>query len=64
MYRKKIEPARTFLDFALYVTFFPQLVAGPIVRAQELISQFYEEKKAKNPKLTNILSKSQYIRFF
>ncbi|PKQ44267.1 membrane-bound O-acyltransferase family protein [Confluentibacter flavum] len=46
MYRKKIEPARTFLDFALYVTFFPQLVAGPIVRAQELISQFYEEKKA------------------
>lgn len=46
MYRKKINPARTFLDFALYVTFFPQLVAGPIVRAQELISQFYEEKKA------------------
>lgn len=46
MYRKKIEPAKTFLDFALYVTFFPQLVAGPIVRAQELISQFYEEKKA------------------
>jgi alginate O-acetyltransferase complex protein AlgI len=45
MYKRKIEPARTFLDFALYVTFFPQLVAGPIVRAQDLISQFYEEKK-------------------
>jgi len=42
----KIEPAKTFLDFALYVTFFPQLVAGPIVRAQDLITQFYEEKKA------------------
>ncbi|MDR5590979.1 MBOAT family O-acyltransferase [Christiangramia sp. SM2212] len=46
MYYKKIKPARTFLDFALYVTFFPQLVAGPIVRASELISQFYEPKKA------------------
>ena len=46
MYNKKIERARTFLDFALYVTFFPQLVAGPIVRAQDLITQFYEEKKA------------------
>ena len=46
MYNKKIKPARTFLDFALYVTFFPQLVAGPIVRAKDLITQFYEEKKA------------------
>ncbi|WP_411768148.1 MBOAT family O-acyltransferase [Winogradskyella sp. A3E31] len=46
MYKRKIKPARTFLDFALYVTFFPQLVAGPIVRAKDLITQFYEEKKA------------------
>jgi len=46
MYLKRTEKAKTFLDFALYVTFFPQLVAGPIVRARELISQFYEEKKA------------------
>ncbi len=46
MYHKKIERARTFLDFALYVTFFPQLVAGPIVRAKDLITQFYEPKIA------------------
>lgn len=46
MYYKKIKPANTFLDFALYVTFFPQLVAGPIVRAKDLITQFYEPKKA------------------
>ena len=46
MYKRKTERARTFLDFALYVTFFPQLVAGPIVRAQDLVTQFYEEKKA------------------
>lgn len=46
MYLKRTERAKTFLDFALYVTFFPQLVAGPIVRAGDLIGQFYEEKKA------------------
>jgi alginate O-acetyltransferase complex protein AlgI len=46
IYKNKIKPAKTFLDFALYVTFFPQLVAGPIVRAQDLITQFYEEKRA------------------
>jgi alginate O-acetyltransferase complex protein AlgI len=46
MYYRRLEPARTFLDFALYVTFFPQLVAGPIVRAKELINQFYSPKSA------------------
>lgn len=46
MYYQRTKPADTFLDFALYVTFFPQLVAGPIVRSSELIPQFYESKKA------------------
>lgn len=46
LYKRKIKPAKTFLDFALYVTFFPQLVAGPIVRSDELVPQFYEPKKA------------------
>lgn len=46
MYYRKNEPARSFLDFALYVTFFPQLVAGPIVRSKELIPQFYTPKRA------------------
>lgn len=46
MYYKRNKPAKTFLDFALFVTFFPQLVAGPIVRAPELIPQFYKAKKA------------------
>lgn len=46
MYYKRNEPAKSFLDFALYVTFFPQLVAGPIVRSKELIPQFYTPKKA------------------
>ena len=39
VYRGVIRPTRSFLDFALYVAFFPQLVAGPIVRARELLPQ-------------------------
>ena len=34
-----IEPVRNFLDFGFYLSFFPQLVAGPIVRAKEFIPQ-------------------------
>jgi alginate O-acetyltransferase complex protein AlgI len=46
VYHRKSEPCPTFIDFALYVTFFPQLVAGPIVRATDLIPQFREERHA------------------
>ena len=46
IYNRKAKPASTFLDFALYVTFFPQLVAGPIVRAGGLLGQFVKPKKA------------------
>jgi D-alanyl-lipoteichoic acid acyltransferase DltB (MBOAT superfamily) len=39
LYRRKVEPCRDFLDFALFVAFFPQLVAGPIVRAKHFLPQ-------------------------
>ncbi|MFQ5705460.1 MAG: MBOAT family O-acyltransferase [Gemmatimonadales bacterium] len=39
VYRRQLEPAESFLDFALFVTFFPQLVAGPIVRASHFLPQ-------------------------
>ncbi|PCJ82229.1 MAG: membrane-bound O-acyltransferase family protein [Bacteroidetes bacterium] len=39
VYRKDIEPVKSFRDFGCYVTFFPQLVAGPIVRAKSFIPQ-------------------------
>ena len=42
MYRRKLEPVRNILDFGFYVSFFPQLVAGPIVRASEFIPQLYK----------------------
>ena len=40
VYLRRAEPAKSFLDFALFVTFFPQLVAGPIVRPTHLLPQF------------------------
>jgi alginate O-acetyltransferase complex protein AlgI len=38
--RRKRAPVYSLLDYALYITFFPQLIAGPIVRHHELIGQF------------------------
>jgi alginate O-acetyltransferase complex protein AlgI len=43
VYRSKIEPVRNIIDFGFYVSFFPQLVAGPIVRASEFIPQLYDK---------------------
>ncbi|QBG45966.1 MBOAT family protein [Verrucomicrobia bacterium S94] len=42
VYRKRELPSDSMLDFALYVTFFPQLVAGPIVRSNEFLPQLQE----------------------
>ena len=42
IYRKKLKPVSHVIDFAFYVSFFPQLVAGPIVRASEFIPQIYK----------------------
>ncbi len=39
IYRRKLEPTRDLLDLALFVGFFPQLVAGPIVRAADFLPQ-------------------------
>lgn len=43
VYRGKTEPVRRFTDFAFYVSFFPQLVAGPIVRAAQFIPQLKQK---------------------
>jgi len=41
IYRKEIEPTKSFLDYLFFISFFPQLVAGPIVRAKDFIPQIY-----------------------
>jgi D-alanyl-lipoteichoic acid acyltransferase DltB (MBOAT superfamily) len=43
VYRKKIKSVTSIVDYAFYVTFFPQLVAGPIVRAAEFIPQLFQK---------------------
>lgn len=45
VYRNHLKPVRSILDFGFYVSFFPQLVAGPIVRAADFIPQLYQEYK-------------------
>ncbi|MBN8575420.1 MAG: MBOAT family protein [Cytophagales bacterium] len=42
VYRKKIKPVNHLLDYAFYISFFPQLVAGPIVRAADFLPQIYK----------------------
>jgi alginate O-acetyltransferase complex protein AlgI len=46
MYKRKSEPVRSLLNFSLFVTFFPHLVAGPIVRPPQLVPQFESPRKA------------------
>ncbi|MHC5110612.1 MAG: MBOAT family O-acyltransferase [Planctomycetota bacterium] len=51
VYRRKITPTRNLLHFALFVSFFPQLVAGPIVRAADFLPQLgrnpsFDDQKA------------------
>lgn len=45
IYKRKLEPARDFISFSTFVSFFPQLVAGPIERATHLLPQFYKKRE-------------------
>lgn len=45
VYRGKLKPVKNIIDFGFYVSFFPQLIAGPIVRAAEFIPQLYQKFK-------------------
>jgi D-alanyl-lipoteichoic acid acyltransferase DltB (MBOAT superfamily) len=44
VYRRKLEPTRDLIAFSAFVTFFPQLVAGPIERATNLLPQFFQKR--------------------
>lgn len=43
IYRKEITPAKNYIDYLFFVSFFPQLVAGPIVRAKDFLPQIYSK---------------------
>ena len=44
VYKKKLEPTKDFIAFTAFVSFFPQLVAGPIERATNLLPQFFSKR--------------------
>lgn len=45
VYKKKLEPTKDLIAFSAFVSFFPQLVAGPIERATNLLPQFYKKRE-------------------
>ena len=45
IYHKKLEPTKDIIAFFTFISFFPQLVAGPIERARDLLPQFFTPKK-------------------
>jgi alginate O-acetyltransferase complex protein AlgI len=51
VYLRRAAPAQNFLDYALFVTFFPHLVAGPIMRPTELVPQFAQPRNASGDQL-------------
>ncbi len=51
VYQKRLKPTRDFFDFALFVAFFPQLVAGPIERARNLLPNITNERDFAWPRL-------------
>ncbi|PRQ03044.1 Peptidoglycan O-acetyltransferase [Enhygromyxa salina] len=62
VYRKKIRPTSSFLRFFLYVSFFPQLIAGPIERAGHLLVQF-DQAATRRFQVDNLVSGAQLIVF-
>ncbi len=48
VYRREIEPSRSLIDVSLYLSFFPHLLAGPIVRAKKLIPAFHGTPRRPN----------------
>ncbi len=53
VYRRKLKPTKDFIAFSAFVSFFPQLVAGPIERATHLLPQFYSKRKFDSTKAVN-----------
>lgn len=45
VYKRRLEPTKDFIAFSSFVSFFPQLVAGPIERATHLLPQFYKKRQ-------------------
>ena len=53
VYKGKLKPTKNFIAFMAFVSFFPQLVAGPIERATNLLPQFYKKRSFNHNKAVN-----------
>ena len=53
VYRQKLTPTQDFIAFSAFVSFFPQLVAGPIERASNLLPQFFSKRTFSEEKATD-----------
>ena len=64
VYRGKLKPSESLREFALFVAFFPQLVAGPIVRASEFLPQLREklQKFETNQKIKQIIFENSNLK--
>lgn len=58
VYRGTAEPARSLLDYAIFISFFPRLVAGPIMRASQFLPQL---ERGIQLNLNNLVEGSQYF---
>lgn len=54
IYRRRVEPARSFLHYSTFVSLFPHLIAGPIVRYSDIASQLHQLKRRITPTLMSI----------
>lgn len=63
VYRGKISPSNSLREFALFVSFFPQLVAGPIIRASEFLPQLREKLEISGGRLRKISFQSNDVKF-
>lgn len=62
IYRGQMEPVKSFTEYAIFVAFFPQLVAGPILRAKEFLPQLREKFENTHVGLRQILIQNQNLK--
>ena len=62
LYRGNIQPSKNLLDFAVFVSFFPQLIAGPIVRASEFLPQLETKRSLDFSKYNFLLILSGLVK--
>ena len=63
IYRGEMKPVKSLKEYAIFVAFFPQLVAGPILRAKEFLPQLREKLDNSQGRLRQIIIQNQNLKF-